>query len=132
MGLTLIKTDKNITLNEMVARVADERDVRIGRSALNNWLRRCGFTYKKTAHALEQERSEVLRKRQAWFDNQLDFDPARLVFIDETGLSTKIARLPGRSKRGECCRAGIPPRALEDNPLYRRASADRNDRADGA
>ncbi len=43
----LIETDKDITLNEMVARRADERDVRIGRSALNNWLRGCGFTYKK-------------------------------------------------------------------------------------
>ncbi len=63
---------------------------------------------KKTAHALEQERPEVLRKRQAWFDSQLDFDPARLVFIDATGLSTKMVRLRGRSKRGERCRAGIP------------------------
>ncbi len=43
----LIETDEDITLNEMVARLADERDVRIGRSALNNWLRGCGFTYKK-------------------------------------------------------------------------------------
>ncbi len=59
-------------------------------------------------HALEQERPEVLRKRQAWFDSQLDFDPARPVFIDETGLSTKMARLRGRSRRGERCRAGIP------------------------
>ncbi len=49
-----------------------------------------------------------MRKRQAWFDSQLDFDPARPVFIDETGLSTKMARLRGRSKRGERCRAGIP------------------------
>ncbi len=59
-------------------------------------------------HALEQERPEVLRKRQAWFDSQLDFDPVRPVFIDETGLSTKMARLRGRSRRGERCRAGIP------------------------
>ncbi len=32
----LIETDKDITLNEMVVRLADERDVRIGRSALNS------------------------------------------------------------------------------------------------
>jgi len=49
-----------------------------------------------------------LKRRQAWFDNQPDLDPARLVFIDETGLSTKMARLRGRSLRGERCRAGIP------------------------
>jgi transposase len=31
-----------------------------------------------------------------------------LVFIDETGATTKMARLRGRAKRGERCRAPIP------------------------
>jgi transposase len=31
-----------------------------------------------------------------------------LVFIDETGTSTKMARMRGRAKRGERCRAPIP------------------------
>ncbi len=30
------------------------------------------------------------------------------MFIDETGASTKMARLRGRSKRGERCRAAVP------------------------
>ncbi len=63
---------------------------------------------KKTAHALEQEREEVLKRRQEWFDLQPDLDPKRLVFIDETGLSTKMTRLRGRTLRGERCRAGVP------------------------
>ena len=46
--------------------------------------------------------------REAWFDGQLDLDPAKLVFVDETGASTKMARLRGRAKRGERCRAAIP------------------------
>lgn len=46
--------------------------------------------------------------RQAWFDRQLDLDPEKLVFIDETGASTKMARLRGRTKRGERCRVGVP------------------------
>ncbi len=46
--------------------------------------------------------------RQAWFDGQLDLDPERLVFIDETGASTKMARLRGRAPRGERCVAPIP------------------------
>jgi len=46
--------------------------------------------------------------RQAWFDGQLDLDPAKLVFIDETGASTKMARLRGWAKRGQRCRAAIP------------------------
>ena len=30
------------------------------------------------------------------------------MFVDETGLSTKMARLRGRAPRGERCRAGVP------------------------
>jgi transposase len=63
---------------------------------------------KKTAHALEQERPGLLKQRQEWFDDQLDLDPERLVFIDETGLNTKMARIRGRAPKGERCRAGIP------------------------
>lgn len=63
---------------------------------------------KKTAHALEQERPDLLKRRQDWFDGQLDLDPARLVFIDETGLSTKMLRLRGRALCGERCRSTIP------------------------
>ena len=63
---------------------------------------------KKSAHALEQDRVDVLTLREAWFERQLDLDPAWLVFVDETGLSTKMARLRGRALCGERCRAGIP------------------------
>ena len=57
---------------------------------------------------MEQNRPDILRCRRAWFDGQLDLDPAQLVFVDETGLSTKMARLRGRAPRGERCRAGVP------------------------
>ena len=57
------------------------------------------MTFKKTAHACEQQRADVLRRRQAWFDAQPDLKPERLVFIDETGASTKMARRYGRAPR---------------------------------
>jgi transposase len=63
---------------------------------------------KKTAHAAEQDRPDVLKRREDWFEGQLDLDPARLVFIDETGASTNMARLRGRAPRGKRLRAGIP------------------------
>ncbi len=46
--------------------------------------------------------------REAWFEGQLDLDPAKLIFIDETGASTKMARLRGRAKRGQRCHAAVP------------------------
>ena len=46
--------------------------------------------------------------RELWFEGQLDLDPKKLVFIDESGASTKMARLRGRALKGERCRAAIP------------------------
>jgi transposase len=63
---------------------------------------------KKTAHASEQERPDVVQERLAWLDAQPDLDAERLVFIDETGASTKMARLYGRSRRGCRCVAAVP------------------------
>ena len=46
--------------------------------------------------------------RESWFEAQPDLDPERLIFIDETWLNTKMARLRGRALRGERLRAGVP------------------------
>ena len=46
--------------------------------------------------------------RQAWIEAQPGLNPERLVFIDETGASTKMARRYGRAPRGERCRAAVP------------------------
>jgi transposase len=105
----MIEVCADITLNEMGKCLETEHSMRIGRSALNDWLRGHGWTFKKKcAHALEQDRPDILKCRRAWFDAQLDLDAAKLVFIDETGLSTKMVRLRGRAPCGERCRAGVP------------------------
>jgi transposase len=49
-----------------------------------------------------------LKRRQAWFDGQLDLDPERLVFIDETWASTNMARRYGRCRKGERLRMSVP------------------------
>jgi transposase len=59
-------------------------------------------------HAAEQGRADVLKQREDWFEGQLDLDPAKLVFIDETWASTNMARLYGRAPEGERLRVGIP------------------------
>jgi hypothetical protein len=46
-------------------------------------------------------RPDVKRARTLWRSQQSSWDVRRLVFIDETGLSTKLARLYGRCSRGE-------------------------------
>ncbi len=49
-----------------------------------------------------------MRRREAWFEAQLDLDPERLVFIDETWASTKMARSHGRAPRGQRLRMSVP------------------------
>lgn len=63
---------------------------------------------KKTAHAAEQDRPDILTRRQEWFDTQPDLDPERLVFIDETWASTNMARRYGRCRRGQRLRSAVP------------------------
>lgn len=46
----MIEAEKDITLNEMVSRLREEKSVSIGRSALDVWLRRRGWTFKKRPH----------------------------------------------------------------------------------
>jgi transposase len=49
-----------------------------------------------------------LKQRREWFAGQLDLDPRKLVFIDETGASTNLARKGGRCRRGRRLRVGVP------------------------
>ena len=63
---------------------------------------------KKTAHAAEQDRPDLVKRRQTWSEAQRDLDPRRLVFIDETWASTNMARRHGRAPRGERLRCGVP------------------------
>lgn len=63
---------------------------------------------KKTGHAVEQDRPDVLKQRRAWFDAQPDLDPERLVFVDETWTATNMARSHGRCPRGARLRMGFP------------------------
>src|SRR6266446_722235 len=56
---------------------------------------------KKSLRAAEQQRADVARARRRWIREQGLLDPARLVFIDETAVSTNMVRQNGRSPRGE-------------------------------
>jgi hypothetical protein len=58
--------------------------------------------------AAEQERADVARARRRWMREQGKFDPARLVFIDETSANTKMVRLYGRCARGERLVGHVP------------------------
>ena len=71
---------------------------------------RCGDRrwQKKDRARNQQDRPDVLSQRRTWFDGQLDLEPERLVFIDETWTATNMTRSHGRCARGDRLRMGFP------------------------
>jgi transposase len=88
-----IDAKDDITIAEIREKLVVEHGLELSRSLWPD-------VRKKTAHATEQERPDVKQKREAWCDGQLDLDPARLIFIDETWASTNMARTRGRAMKG--------------------------------
>ena len=50
----------------------------------------------------------MARARRRWMREQGMFDPAHLVFVDETAANTKMVRLSGRCRRGERLIGRVP------------------------
>lgn len=48
------------------------------------------------------------RARQLWIENQSQLAVSQLVFLDETGTATNMARRFGRAVRGKRCVAAVP------------------------
>jgi transposase len=58
--------------------------------------------------AAEQERPDVAGKRRRWHGWQRFMDPARFVFLDETGTSTSMTRRYGRCPPDQRLVAAVP------------------------
>jgi len=63
---------------------------------------------KKSLRAAERKRADVARARRRWIREQGLLDPARLVFIDETAVTTNMVRPNGWSPRGERLIGEVP------------------------
>lgn len=66
--------ERDQTLEELRTRPRD-RGVVASTSALSRFFHRRGITRKKTGHAVEENRPDVLKKRRDWFEAQPDLDP---------------------------------------------------------
>ena len=107
----LVEEQPDITLPEICDRLEAEHGVRVWPASLSRFLRKAGFSYKKTLLASEQERADVLAQRRLWITRRqplMRLEAHRLVFLDETATTTKMVRLRGRAKRGERLRGSAP------------------------
>jgi transposase len=62
----------------------------------------------KTVKAAERDREDVAEARRAWRDEPAGIDPARLVFVDETGIDTRMTRPYARAARGRRAVGKVP------------------------
>src|SRR3954469_4920718 len=98
--LAVIEAAPDATIEELQRRLVEEKGVRASTGTIWTFLDRCGLTFKKKSlHAAEQDRPDVVERREDWFEAQLDLDPAKLVFVDESFASPNMARLSGRAAR---------------------------------
>jgi len=83
-----------------------------------------GSVVKKTLHASDQSRPDVVELRKAWLEKLADLPAAKLVFVDESGANTQMTRRYGRSPVGGavglCGAAG----ALSDDDDDRRGTVE--------
>ena len=72
-------------------------------------LNKLGITRKKkTTHAAEQDRPDVQAQRRSFRRKIQPIEPKRLVFVDETGVTTAMTPTHGRAPRGERVIASAP------------------------
>ena len=126
--LTLIERQSDLTLDEVVC-VLRKQGIRSSRTSVWRFFKRHNITFKKTLHAAEQQRADVDTARRRWMRAQGMFDPAHLVFLDETAANTKMMRVGGRCLRGERLDRPGSARPLENDNLRRRFTLQGNDSA---
>ena len=65
-------------------------------------VRRLDLTFKKKSlHASERDRPDVRTKRRSFRREVKEIEPKRLVFVDETGVTTAMTPTHARAPRGE-------------------------------
>jgi transposase len=97
----LVSEQPDWTLDKIVGAMC-KQGIPGRRTAVWRFFQRHDITLKKRSQrATEQEREDVPEARHRWMLQQVLFDAARLVFIDETATSANMARAGGRSVRGE-------------------------------
>jgi transposase len=99
-----------ITMPQLAAELV-ARGTKVMPASIARWFIRQGYSFKTTLRASEQGRSNVRQARDHWRTKRqprMRQEPHRLVFVDETGTSTKMTRLRGRCPKGQRLYARAP------------------------
>ena len=111
---TWVRQQPDLTLLEIQERLWETEGLPVSLSRLWQVLRRLQLRLKKKSlHAQEQNTPQNQRRRAAWRAALSEVDPARLVFLDESGVTTEMTRRYGRAPSGERVREATSSGTLE-------------------
>lgn len=81
-------------------------------------LKRLGLSRKKkVVRASEQDRPDVQKKRRQWRKKSRTMSAERLIFIDQTSISTRLDRDHGRAPVGERVVGSLPDKQFQTSTL---------------
>ena len=103
-----VAAEPDITLAELQAWFLTERRVKVSIGCCGTASVSRAPAQKKSQRAAEQDRPDVAAAREEWRASQGELNPQSLVFIDETGAATNMARRYGRCPRGQRLLTSVP------------------------
>ncbi len=109
--LGVVERQPDITMSELAAELLASKGVKIDPSNLSKFLIAQGLSLKKTLRAAEQDRPELAKARAEWKDARqpiMSQQSDRLIFIDETGTTTKMTRRRGRALKASRLNCKVP------------------------
>ena len=107
--ITILDKKKDLTIPEIRKQLLDLRGTKakFSISAIRRFFKRHGYTRKKkTGHAAEQSNPQIAERRAKFFKKIPE--SGRVIYIDETGVSTSLTRKYGRCKSNERLDMSLP------------------------
>jgi transposase len=105
---SLVAAQRDLTLEKLQESLERDRQIHLSIGRMWVVLRRMGLRLKKSLHAAEQETERIRAERRLWQEEAKQIDPARLVFLDESGVTTEMTRRYGCTMGGARLNEGVP------------------------
>ena len=106
--LRAIEDRPDRTLRELQQVLAEQQGVRLGIAQVWNVLKRLGVRLKKSLHATGRDTEANRRKREEFVERIRAVSPERLIFLDESGVTTSMTRLYERHAGGRRIHESTP------------------------
>ena len=104
----LVREHPDATLKVLCELLEAEAGIVVSETTMWRQLKRMDITLKKTLHATERDRPDVVEARQRFFRRMLWWHNRSLVFIDESGVNLSQTRAEGRAPRGQRLVDAVP------------------------